>query len=237
MGKPPARGPVLDLSLTQIIGGSLAAGTAAALSSSLGVAGTVVGTALFSVIAAVAGAVYTQSLRHTRERVRTGGAATFSGRRRATPPAASAAAARTARLRPRRLLAGAIAVFVLAFAGITAYELLTGGPLSGGTGGTTLNEVTGTGSGGVDVAPRQDVPAGTPTADPTQIRTEPSATTAPSSSTPTPASTTPASPTPGSTTPASTTPASTPGGGTTTPPAGSTTQTTQTTSPAPPTTP
>lgn len=57
----------LDLSLTQIIGGSLAAATAAGLGSTLGVAGTIVGAAVFSVISAVAASIYTASLRHTRE--------------------------------------------------------------------------------------------------------------------------------------------------------------------------
>ena len=62
---------VLDLSLTQIVGGALAAMTAAALGSTLGVAGTIAGAALASVIAGVAGSLYTASLRTGREKVRT----------------------------------------------------------------------------------------------------------------------------------------------------------------------
>ena len=61
------RKPFLDLSATQLIGGSLAAATAAALGSRLGVVGTIVGAALVSVVSAVAGALYTQSLRRTQE--------------------------------------------------------------------------------------------------------------------------------------------------------------------------
>ena len=64
------RKPFLDLSATQLIGGSLAAATAAALGSRLGVVGTIVGAALVSVVSAVAGALYTQSLRRTQELIR-----------------------------------------------------------------------------------------------------------------------------------------------------------------------
>jgi hypothetical protein len=65
-----------DLSLAQIVGGALAAMTAASLGSRLGVAGTIVGAALASIVAAVAGALYTASLRHTQHRVKT----VFTGR-------------------------------------------------------------------------------------------------------------------------------------------------------------
>ncbi|HET9871689.1 MAG TPA: hypothetical protein VFP89_03710 [Propionibacteriaceae bacterium] len=61
----------IDLSITQIIGGALAAMTAAAVGSRLGAAGTLIGAALASVVAGVASAVYTASLRHGREKVRT----------------------------------------------------------------------------------------------------------------------------------------------------------------------
>jgi len=61
----------LDLSITQIVGGALAAMTAAALGSRLSVAGTVVGAALASIIAAVAGSLYTASLRRTHDKVKT----------------------------------------------------------------------------------------------------------------------------------------------------------------------
>ena len=62
---------VLDLSLTQVAGGALAAMTAAALGSTLGVAGTIAGAALASIVAGVAGSLYTASLRTGREKVRT----------------------------------------------------------------------------------------------------------------------------------------------------------------------
>jgi hypothetical protein len=62
---------VLNLSLTQVAGGALAAMTAAALGSTLGLAGTIAGAALASVVAGVAGSLYTASLRTGREKVRT----------------------------------------------------------------------------------------------------------------------------------------------------------------------
>jgi len=62
---------VFDLSLTQVAGGALAAMTAAALGSTLGVAGTIAGAALASIVAGVAGSLYTASLRTGREKVRT----------------------------------------------------------------------------------------------------------------------------------------------------------------------
>ncbi len=60
----------LGLSLTQIVGGALAAMTAAFLGSRMSLAGTVVGAAAASIIAAVAGSLYTASLRRTRDKVR-----------------------------------------------------------------------------------------------------------------------------------------------------------------------
>lgn len=72
----PPRPHQLDLSITKILGGALAAMTAAALGSRLSVAGTVVGAAIASIIAAVASALYTASLARTQQKVRT----VFTGR-------------------------------------------------------------------------------------------------------------------------------------------------------------
>jgi hypothetical protein len=155
----------LDLSLTQVVGGALAAMTAAALGSRFSVAGTVVGAALASVIAAVAGAFYTASLRRTHKTVRV----VLSGRptaaagieSRSTPaqsvPGVSAAVApallpglarmadTSARARRRRALVvravvGAAATFALAAGALTMYEALSGHALSGGS-GTTFSQV------------------------------------------------------------------------------------------------
>ena len=70
-GNKQSKAKQLDLSATQIVGGALAAMTAAALGSRLSVAGTIVGAALASIIAAVAGSLYTASLRRTRDKVKT----------------------------------------------------------------------------------------------------------------------------------------------------------------------
>ena len=59
-----------DLSATQLIASGLAATTATFAASYLGVAGTVVGAALASVVTGIATAIYSQSLRRTRARVR-----------------------------------------------------------------------------------------------------------------------------------------------------------------------
>ena len=61
----------LNLSLSQIVGGGLAAATAAALGSKLGLAGTIGGAAMASIVSAVAGSIYTASVRRTHRGVRT----------------------------------------------------------------------------------------------------------------------------------------------------------------------
>jgi hypothetical protein len=152
----------LDLSATQVIGGALAAMTAAALGSQLSVAGTVVGAALASIIAAVAGSLYTASLRRTTDKVKTvlavqpnesedptvieivedrdghvvgqrdhvvGSEATGDPQPR-----------RTLRLNWKRVAVGALAVFGIAAASLTVFELATGQALSGGE-GTTIQQV------------------------------------------------------------------------------------------------
>lgn len=66
------------LSPAQIIGGALAAATAAALGARLGVAGTVIGAAFASLIAAVGGKVYSETLRRTHQGI--SGAVSRQGR-------------------------------------------------------------------------------------------------------------------------------------------------------------
>ncbi len=153
-----------DLSLTQLVGGALAAMTAAYLGSRLSVAGTVVGAAVASMVAGVAGTLYTASLRHTRAKVRS----VWTGRTNSTPtevvvtreatptpsrPAASAPALgtdgtaegpaapmwRTGRFW-KRIAIGAVASFALAAAAITGLELVSGQSLDGGQ-GTTVQRV------------------------------------------------------------------------------------------------
>lgn len=152
----------LDLSVTQVVGGALAAMTAAFLGSRLSVAGTVIGAAVASVIAAVAGSLYTASLRRTRDTVRS----VWTGASNGTPVRvetvseaeaeaeadAAAAPALTAAAEPvagprrsfgklwKRILVGALATFALAAGAITGLELVSGQSISGGS-GTTVERV------------------------------------------------------------------------------------------------
>jgi hypothetical protein len=188
----PAK-PKIDLSLTQVLGGALAAMTAAFLGSRLSVAGTVIGAALASIVAAVGGSLYTASLRTTRERVRTvwqgrvGGSAVpatveSTGNRdpRTTAEAPAqpsapqpGAATAAARVSWRTVLVAAFAAFALAAVVLTGIELATGSALSGGS-GTTVSQVT---------EPRPATPAddASPSAPPSSAAPSATATPTPSS--------------------------------------------------------
>ncbi len=153
-GGPDDRTRKIDLSATQIVGGALAAMTAAALGSRLGVAGTVVGAAVASVIAGVASALYTASLTHTSQRVKTVWTSKTAGAEVATaidvvpapeprhsaPPRAFAARA-PRKMQWKGMVAGALAAFAVAAVGLTGVELVSGAALSGGR-GTTIEQVT-----------------------------------------------------------------------------------------------
>jgi hypothetical protein len=203
--EPETKASKLDLSVTKIVGGALAAMTAAALGSRLSVAGTIVGAALASVIAAVASALYTASLKHTQEKVRTvwtgrtGDAdvpttievtdthhAATSSWAPAQPSVPQWDPPGPAPLRkPRKplswksIVVAAMATFGIAAVSLTAYELISGQALSGGE-GTTITQAS-----EPRKAPEQKKPAGTetkspsPTAEPSSsdsAEPEPSAT-------------------------------------------------------------
>jgi hypothetical protein len=68
-----ARAPALDLSLTKIIGGALAAVTTAVAVSFLGVTGTVTGAAFGSVVSSIAAALYAASFQTAGTRIRARG--------------------------------------------------------------------------------------------------------------------------------------------------------------------
>lgn len=218
----------LDLSLTQIIGGSLAAATAAALGSRIGVVGTVAGAMLVSVVSAVAGALYTQSLRRTQEMVR---ARELLGARERVQRVSARARRPTlrdasnpelavieeavdeatpsiwSRITWKTVAVTAAVLFLIAAVVVTGTELLTGRSLDG-NGRTTVSRIVG---GGPAASPTKTTPAPTPTpsasSSPTptgQPSTTPSPTVPPPSSTPSglPTDTTPPVPTPtGSSTP------------------------------------
>jgi hypothetical protein len=246
--KPTSR--LLEMSATQLIGGALAAMTAAVIGARLGVAGTVLGAAIGSVVAGAAGSIYTASLKHTKQKLtsafvgRVGGTPvevttvstdTTAVRSRAadgwpadgwtvpeptaatappSPDPVAAAAEIDAAGRPttrwpwKAVLVSTAAVFLLAIAGITAFELVSGQAVSGGQ-GTTLTQVGEGRSGGT--APSEAPSAETstsPTAEPSSTpSTEPSA--APSSeptATSEPSTTTSQTPAPSTSTPPSSTP-------------------------------
>jgi hypothetical protein len=203
----------LEMSATQLIGGALAAMTAAVIGAQLGVAGTVLGAAIGSVVAGAAGSLYTASLKHTKDKLatafvgRVGGTdvelttvstgTEVDGWVTATQPTAAAAppspdpVATAAELdregRPvsrwpwKPILVSAAAVFLLAIAGITVFELVSGQSVSGGQ-GTTITQVGEGRSGGTD-APTQAPSSDTSTEPTTEPSVAPStdASTAPSS--------------------------------------------------------
>lgn len=138
--RPKAK--LLDLSLTQLLGGSLAAATAAALGSRLGVVGTITGAAVLSVISAIAANVYTNSMARARDavvvvrsrRLADGRVVQVATERVATPRDHAGGPGwwqRLDRATTRRLLVMAAAVFAIAAAVITVLQLTTGAQVTG----------------------------------------------------------------------------------------------------------
>lgn len=143
--------PKSSLSIVQIVGGALAAMTAAALGSRLSLAGTVVGAAFASVVAALASALYTASLRRTTRGVSTviarvrptssgGSPAADSGTTSLDDTPVEPAAPSRRRVGWKQVLIGALLMFVAAALVLTGIELATGRALSGGT-GTTVSQM------------------------------------------------------------------------------------------------
>jgi hypothetical protein len=153
----------LDLSVTQVVGGALAAVTAALLGSQLSVAGTVIGAALASIITAVGGALYTASLRRTHDKVKTvfytsqpnevdeptvmeivsDREGHIAGQRShlVAPEPAPPQRQREAKLNWKRIVVAALAAFGIAAVALTTFELVTGHAVSGGE-GTTFQQVS-----------------------------------------------------------------------------------------------
>jgi hypothetical protein len=210
--QPEPKAPRLEMSATQLIGGALAAMTAAVIGAQLGVAGTVLGAAIGSVVAGTAGSLYTASLKHTRNKLATAfvgrvggtdvevttvstnaevdGWATVTEPTAAVAPASSDPVATAAEIDQtghpasrwpwKPILVSAAAVFLLAIAGITAFELVSGQSVSGGE-GTTITQVSEGRSGGTDTptqAPSSSTstePSAEPSAGPSaETSTEPS---------------------------------------------------------------
>jgi hypothetical protein len=143
-----------QISKTQVIASSAAAVTAAVVCSLFGVAGTVIGTAIASMMASIGSALYVHSMRRTQARLRR-----LHQAGAASPPLAEVV--KTARQQGRRLIGQvpartvgvvAVTVFVLSIALVTAVELGIGKPLSAlfgvshsGNRTTTIGSITGRG--------------------------------------------------------------------------------------------
>ncbi len=153
-----------ELSPSQVVGGALAAMTAAAIGARLGSAGTIIGAAAASVVAAVSGAIYTASVRHTQEKVRVILPARWkTGGSHATVQLVSDSSQANAAVAPAQQLArgdsskpwhqrvrlpwksaaiAALLTFGIAAVAITGLELVSGHALSGDDGTTTITEVS-----------------------------------------------------------------------------------------------
>jgi len=215
--KPAARVPSeqperLSLSATQVLASGLAAASATVAASYFGVAGTVIGAALGSVISVVGGAIYSYSIRQTRNRVRQSLDVAVSQRfsvRRPVPtgrqPLPDRLRSALPALNPRRLALATAGLFLLVLAATTGFELASGQPLA-----ATVSGKHGTGTsldGGrtsKPSAPASHAPAGSSSSDPRPTVTV----TVPASSVP--ASGSPGSGSPSSDQPTSTPPSSTP---------------------------
>jgi hypothetical protein len=156
-----------QLSATQIAAGALAAVSSAVVASFFGLAGTLIGAALASVISTVSAALYSSSLKKTNEKLRRA-RGQLTGRQspveetRVAPAAADTPATQVlpAHLDPRRAPARrsrprwtkvavyAAAVFVVAMGIVTGIELIGQKPVSAlvgnsdSSGSTTLDELT-----------------------------------------------------------------------------------------------
>lgn len=155
----------IDLSVPQVAGGALAAVVAAKLASYFGVYGTILGAGVVSAVATCGGTLFQHVFRRTGEQLREAKAAARP--REQVPPAPGEFTEGTvyrSRVRSRRRpVVAAAAVFALAMAGITTYELVSGNSFSGGTGTTVSDAVTGRDSSSANSkSGRTPAPSGTP---------------------------------------------------------------------------
>jgi hypothetical protein len=198
------------IDIFKLVAGTLAAVSAAIVGSFLGVAGTLVGAAVASLIGTVGTEVYARSLNRGYSRLRH----TYAGGPVARDPAPDTApATTTGALYPgrgprwKRIALATAAVFVLAMSAVSAVELLAGRSFSSlfgndSGGGTTISSV------GRKAAP-EPKPARTPAPTVTTPSASPSATTAapttgPSAQQPAPTTSPTAQPTTGAPAPAPT---------------------------------
>lgn len=201
----------IQLNMTQVVASALAAVTAAILASFFGVAGTLIGAALVSVLATVGSAVYSHWLQRTREGLRN-----VSAQVRDTPlislkPQSRRLPDRLGGLRSlnwRSVGLASVIVFVVSIGVITVVELEAGQPVAKIVGGSfpsgagTTIEGTFSGSGGSPQPSREPEqnPSSSTTTSPSASTTTSSATT--STTSPQPSTTTPSTTSASTSTPA-----------------------------------
>ncbi|KZB87201.1 hypothetical protein [Amycolatopsis regifaucium] len=202
--------------IVQVLAAAMAAITAAMLGSTLGVAGTVAGAGLASVITTLGGELYLRSLQRTRDAaLKAREVLTVPGRRRVLGPDEQ----ETVRLKPPEgdeessgrkfqprwaVIAGvSVVAFAVALVAITGFEGATGKTFGGGT-GTTIGKIIGGGPAQEQPREKHDTPPSTSPSETRDDQSETPPSTAPSSpATPTtPPSTTTSAPPP--TTPSTT---------------------------------
>lgn len=159
--QPEEKPQAAQLSATQVAAGALAAVSSAVVASFFGLAGTLIGAALASVISTVSAALYSNSLQKTNERLRqarsqlTGKQARVEETRVQEAPAAAPVTqvlpahldprrtpARKARPRWTRVAVYAAAVFVVAMGIVTGIELIGQRPVSALVSGTETARTT-----------------------------------------------------------------------------------------------
>ncbi|MFI9384065.1 hypothetical protein [Kutzneria sp. NPDC052558] len=178
----------LDIKPTQVAAGALASVTAAVLGSKLGVAGTVAGAGLASVVGTVGASLYERSIHAAKDRV-------TARIKQEEPPVGASHDAETVRLMvapPKReagkrrwpmLAAATAAAFVLGMGVLTVVELLDGQATSGNGQRTTVGALFG--------QPEQtSAPHPTSAPPPTSTSTSTTTTTAPTTTSSTPPSST-----------------------------------------------
>jgi hypothetical protein len=133
----PAPNQAASLSPSKVAAGGLAAATTSVLGSYFGVFGTVGGAAAGAVATTVSTTIYQRSIEHTRTSLRT------------QARHGHAALVRSTRSAQRRdvtgllisVLLGTLAIFALGIGVVTGIEWLKGGPLSGGSHGSSVGRV------------------------------------------------------------------------------------------------
>lgn len=165
-----------SIRISQVLAAALAAVTAALVGSTMGVAGTVVGAGLASIVSTVGGALYLQSIQRTKQSVQSvrnkvvarAGATKVTltdGEPKPAPDPEEEQPPSSRRIGWPAVIAGSVLAFVLGMMVVTGIEWVRGEPLSGGE-GTTVGDIVRTHPGGGD--DRDDSPA-----PPTQESTDP----------------------------------------------------------------